>query len=141
ISIESTGPAPGAVLSAGTLTITGTSSGDFVGISVDDSGKMAVDTPGGIFQVDPASVSIVRINVFGGDDSISISGREDIRSYEFPTTIDGGDGNDGVGLYFASGIEFIGGNGNDGLGCDVGSSGFLDGGEGNDSVANYGGGA
>ena len=61
---------------------------------------------GGIFQFDPASVSIVRINVFGGDDSISISGREDIRSYEFPTTIDGGDGNDGVGLYALRNVRF-----------------------------------
>src|SRR5207247_398242 len=93
-----------------------------------------IDMNPGQFFFEPAKVSKIIVNALGGDDGIGVTGH-DGQPFQIETIVNGGDGNDGVFLQFAS-ATFFGGNGNDSMSEeDDQSNGFIDGGAGNDSIA------
>jgi uncharacterized delta-60 repeat protein len=121
-------PAPGSVLSGGTLNITGTGLADVITVNRSSDGKSLLATVNGLTTTFACStVKGILIDTLAGDDSVSISSAITINS-----TIFGGEGNDT--LSGGSGNDLIYGNdGNDVLYGNAGND-TLYGGNGDDSL-------
>ncbi|HYO10779.1 MAG TPA: calcium-binding protein [Tepidisphaeraceae bacterium] len=135
------GPAPGAVLSGGVLTVTGSAAADSIQIVEEGTGSLIAIVNGNETFFAASSVKSVVINALQGNDGISVefsnggpTGNNGF--YTIPTTVNGGDGNDELSLYAAS-AKFVGGSGDDGVGLNGGAAADFDGGIGIDTYTDH----
>ena len=151
---------PPAVLSNGTLTVTGTAAADGITVALSEAataGQTQVQVAvNGTQQSFTGSIGHVVVNAGDGDDTVTVDGVADsyaglpdvsvtggngndrltFENGDNDVTLDGGDGNDTL---FADGgdralVTMLGGAGDDDLTADLDAQASINGGDGNDTI-------
>ena len=132
---------PAVVLSAGTLTVTGTARADALSVTASaDGSRLTVSDNGQVRSFSSLGVGRIVVSGKAGDDRIELSGpfRQqgrlggDGRTFEQAITVDGGAGNDFI-RGTAGNEELLGGDGNDTI-LPAGGRDLVQGGAGTDTL-------